>query len=111
MDFRGQRATVIGLAREGTALTRFLAEGGATVTVSDIKSREELSKGIEALAGLPIRFVLGGHPAEILEADVVFVSPGVPLEVPILVEARKGRSPSAARPGCSLNCARLPSLA
>ncbi|MFB0534898.1 MAG: UDP-N-acetylmuramoyl-L-alanine--D-glutamate ligase [Anaerolineae bacterium] len=89
MDFGGQRATILGLAREGTALARFLAEGGATVTVSDIKSREDLSKGIEALAGLPIRFVLGGHPTEILEADVVFVSPGVPLEVPILVEARK----------------------
>ena len=89
MDFRGQRATVIGLAREGTALARFLAEGGATVTVSDIKSREELSEGIEALAGLPIRFVLGGHPTEILEADVVFVSPGVPLEIPLLAEARK----------------------
>jgi len=93
MDFRGQRATVIGLAREGTALARFLAEGGATVTVSDIKSREELSESIEALAGLPIRFVLGGHPAEILEADVVFVSPGVPLEIPILAEARKRRIP------------------
>jgi UDP-N-acetylmuramoylalanine--D-glutamate ligase len=89
MDFRGQRATVIGLAREGTALARFLAECGATVTVSDIKSREELSEGIEALASLPIRFVLGGHPTEILEADVVFVSPGVPLEIPILAEARK----------------------
>jgi UDP-N-acetylmuramoylalanine--D-glutamate ligase len=89
MDFRGQRATVIGLAREGTALARFLAEGGATVTVSDIKSQEELAEGIEALAGLPIRFVLGGHPTEILEADVVFVSPGVPLEVPILAEARE----------------------
>jgi UDP-N-acetylmuramoylalanine--D-glutamate ligase len=89
MDFRGQRATVIGLAREGTALARFLAEGGATVTVSDIKSGEELSEGIEALAGLPIRFVLGGHPTEILEADAIFVSPGVPLEVPILAEARK----------------------
>ncbi|MDH4138001.1 MAG: Mur ligase family protein, partial [Anaerolineae bacterium] len=89
MDFVGQRATVIGLAREGTALARFLAEGGATVTVSDIKSREELSEGIEALVSLPIRFVLGGHPTEILEADVVFVSPGVPLKVPILAEARK----------------------
>jgi len=89
MDFRGQRATVIGLAREGTALARFLAESGAAVTVSDIKSREELSESIEALASLPIRFALGGHPTDILEADVVFVSPGVPLEVPILAEVRK----------------------
>jgi UDP-N-acetylmuramoylalanine--D-glutamate ligase len=89
MDLSGQRATVIGLAREGTALARFLAEGGAAVTVSDTKSREELAESMEALAGLPIRFVLGGHPSGVLEADVVFVSPGVPLEVPILAEARK----------------------
>jgi len=93
MNFRGQRVTVIGLAREGTALARFLAEGGATVTVSDLKSREELARNIEALADLPIRFVLGTHPTEILEADVVFISPGVPLEVPILGEARKRRIP------------------
>ncbi len=89
MDFRGQRVTVIGLAREGTALARFLAERQATVTVSDLKSREELARNIEALADLPIRLVLGAHPRDILEADVIFVSPGVPLEAPILEEARK----------------------
>ena len=90
MEFAGKRATIIGLAREGTALARFLAERGASVTVSDLKGAEELEENIAALEGLPIRYALDGHPPEILDdADVLFVSPGVPLEAPIVAEARR----------------------
>jgi len=89
MDFAGLRVTIIGLAREGTALARFLARKGAVVTASDIKPASELGKSLAALEGLPIRYVLGGHPEEILEADVVFVSPGVRPDAPIIVEARR----------------------
>ncbi|HID87126.1 MAG TPA: UDP-N-acetylmuramoyl-L-alanine--D-glutamate ligase [Anaerolineae bacterium] len=90
MNFVNKRATIIGLGREGTALARFLARRGAVVTVSDLKPAEELRERIAALGGLSIRFVLGGHPSEILDdADVVFVSPGVRPEAPILVEARR----------------------
>ena len=90
MDFKGKRATIIGLAREGAALARFLAEQGAIVTVSDQKRKEELQENIAKLKGFPIRFVLGGHPGAILEqADVLFLSPGVPLEAPIVAEAKR----------------------
>lgn len=90
MEFEGLKATVIGLAREGTALARFLAERGAEVTVSDLKGEEELKDKMMSLAHLPIRFVLGGHPLDLLEeTEVLFVSPGVPLEIPIVQEARK----------------------
>ncbi|MCK4451519.1 MAG: UDP-N-acetylmuramoyl-L-alanine--D-glutamate ligase, partial [Anaerolineae bacterium] len=90
MDFEGKRATIIGLAREGTALARFLAEQGASVTVSDLKNEQELQENITKLKGLPIHFVLGGHPGEILNrADVLFLSPGEPLEAPIVAEAKR----------------------
>jgi UDP-N-acetylmuramoylalanine--D-glutamate ligase len=90
MDFAGKRATIIGLAREGTALARFLAEQGAIVTVSDLKKQEELHENITKLKGLPIRFVLGGHPGEVLDrTDVLFLSPGIPLEAPIVAEAQR----------------------
>ncbi len=90
MDFKGKRATIIGLAREGTALARFLAEQGAIVTVSDLKNEEELQENIAKLKGFPIRFVLGGHPGEVLnQTDVLFLSPGVPLEAPIVAEAKR----------------------
>jgi UDP-N-acetylmuramoylalanine--D-glutamate ligase len=90
MSFAGKRATIIGLAREGTALARFLVKQGAIVTVSDLKSEEELQENITKLKGLPIRFVLDGHPGEVLnQTDVLFLSPGVPLEAPIVVEAKR----------------------
>jgi UDP-N-acetylmuramoylalanine--D-glutamate ligase len=88
-SFAGRRVTIVGLAREGTALARFLAAQGATVTVTDRQSAEALAENVAALAGWPIRFVLGEHPLELLDTDVVFVSPGVPLEIPLLVEARR----------------------
>jgi len=90
MDFKWKRATIIGLAREGTALAKFLAEQGVIVTVSDHKRKEELQENIAKLKGLPIRFVLGGHPGEVLnQTDVLFLSPGVPLEASIVVEAKR----------------------
>jgi UDP-N-acetylmuramoylalanine--D-glutamate ligase len=86
-----RRATVLGLAREGTALTRFLVEQGAAVSVTDLKDAQELQASLERLAGLPVRYYLGGHPEAVLDCDVLFVSPGVPLDAPILVEARRRR--------------------
>ena len=87
--WKGKRITVLGLAREGTALVRFLVGQGAQVTASDQKSPEALRDALSALSGLPVRYCLGGHPSEILDADVLFVSPGIALDAPIMVEARQ----------------------
>jgi UDP-N-acetylmuramoylalanine--D-glutamate ligase len=91
LNWKGKRTTVLGLAREGTALVRFLAQQGAVVTATDLKRAEELRPSLDRLAGLPVRYCLGGHPEEVLECDVLFVSPGVPLDAPIVVEARRRR--------------------
>lgn len=88
-ELRGRRATVLGLAREGRALARFLAEHGARVTVSDQKSAAALGDALSELADLPLTYRLGGHPIEILDADVVFVSPGIPLDAPVMLAARQ----------------------
>lgn len=86
----GKRVSVIGLAREGTDLARFLVGEGATVLVSDVRPAEALGDRLAELDGLPIRFVLGGHPAdEVLTADLLYVSPGVPPELPLLAEAKR----------------------
>ncbi len=89
-DFVGVRALIVGLAREGTALARFLAEKGAVVTLTDARSAELLAGPLAALADLPFVLALGGHPLALLDqADILFVSPGVPLGIPFLVEARR----------------------
>ena len=88
--FAGKRVTVVGLAREGVSLVRFLAGIGAEVTANDHSSAEELATALESLAGLPVRFAMGGHPEEIFrDVETVFVSPGVPQQLGFLVEARR----------------------
>ena len=85
----GKRVVVVGLARQGKALARYLGERGAEVIVSDLKSAEELQPLREELADLPLRYALGGHPPEILEgADLLCLSGGVPADLPLAQQAR-----------------------
>ena len=84
-----QRVTVLGLGREGAAVTRYLVQQGASVTVTDLKVAEELQPTMDELAALAVHYELGGHPERVLDCDLLFVSPGVPLDAPIVVEARR----------------------
>lgn len=82
-----QKVTIIGMAREGCALARFLAKHHVQVTISDIRQSAQLEKELAQLKGLPITCLLGGHPEVILSSDIIYVSPGVPREIPILRKA------------------------
>jgi UDP-N-acetylmuramoylalanine--D-glutamate ligase len=85
-----QHFVVLGLARQGLAVTRWLVGQGAHVTVSDVKPEVELQGAIEALRDLDVNFVLGGHPPSLLdECDVLCLSGGVPLDRPIVLEAQQ----------------------
>ncbi|MEA3363003.1 MAG: UDP-N-acetylmuramoyl-L-alanine--D-glutamate ligase [Thermodesulfobacteriota bacterium] len=79
LDFKNKRIVVIGAGLSGQALVRFLVERGATVALSDLRKREKID-GLDSLQDLSIRFDLGGHSLELFEqADLIAVSPGVPL--------------------------------
>lgn len=80
LDFKNKRIVVIGAGLSGQALVRFLIERGATVALSDLRKQEKIA-GLDSLQGLPVRFDLGGHSLELFEqADLIAVSPGVPLD-------------------------------
>ncbi|MGB9641363.1 MAG: UDP-N-acetylmuramoyl-L-alanine--D-glutamate ligase [Anaerolineales bacterium] len=86
----GKRVLILGAARQGLALARFMVEHGAHVTLNDKQTVENLIESQHALADYPIRWVLGSHPIELLdETDLVCVSGGVPLSLPLLIEARQ----------------------
>jgi len=94
--FANLKVLVVGLAREGRAVARFLAEQGATVIVTDIKPAAALSGQIAALQGLDIRFHLGSYPEALLapnQIDLLVVSPGVPLTIPFLQRAQEAGLP------------------
>ncbi|MGE3541173.1 MAG: UDP-N-acetylmuramoyl-L-alanine--D-glutamate ligase [Candidatus Tectimicrobiota bacterium] len=80
--WRQRRVTVMGLGSfgGGIGLTRYLVSQGAEVTVTDLQSAEALRSSLEALHGLPIRYVLGHHEErDFVETEAVFVNPAVPL--------------------------------
>lgn len=96
MDWKDKRVIVIGAARQGMALGQFLVSRGAYVVMNDLKTAQQLEKAQKSLGELAgqhadnIEWVFGSHPLSLLEeADVVCVSGGVPLTLPIIQEAIK----------------------
>jgi UDP-N-acetylmuramoylalanine--D-glutamate ligase len=71
-------------------LARWLSLHGARVTLSDMRRAEDLRVARESLAEYPIQWALGGHPLELLDStDVLCLSGGIPLTLPIVAEAMK----------------------
>lgn len=88
-DLKDKRILVVGLGKTGVSLCHFLTQHGAQVTVSDHKSRPELSAQLELVDGLPIKFELGSHsPKTFLQQDLVILSPGVSANLKIFEYAR-----------------------
>ncbi len=84
-----KRVLIIGAARQGQALARFMVQHGARVTLNDKQPLEKLMESQQALAGYPVQWMAGSHPVELLDtADIICVSGGVPLTLPLVVEAR-----------------------
>ena len=92
--FAGSRVLVVGLGREGTALAAYLAGHGLAVTVTDAQPASRLAAAAAFLQEAGVSLVLGEHPLSLLdEVDLLFVSPGVPLEIPFLQAARARHLP------------------
>ena len=89
-DWNHKRVLILGAARQGLALARWLSLHGARVTLNDMRSADELRIARESLAEYQIDWVLGEHPLDLLDStDVLCLSGGVPLTLPIVVEAAK----------------------
>lgn len=82
----GRKVAVLGFARQGTALARWLPKLGARVIVSDKSRAEKLALNP---ADYPdVEFVLGEHPDSLLDGvDMLCISGGVPLDLPIVQTA------------------------
>ena len=91
-DWNGKRVLILGAARQGIALARWLARHGARVTLSDSRRADELENARAALADVDLTWSVGGHPLELLdETDVLCPSGGIPLTLPIVQDAiRRG---------------------
>jgi UDP-N-acetylmuramoylalanine--D-glutamate ligase len=79
---------IIGAARQGQALARYLDRLGALVTLNDKRSGDEMDDIRSAFANTNVACVFGEHPVELLDkVQLVCLSGGVPLTLPIVQEA------------------------
>ena len=77
---------VVGAARSGVAAAELLARQGAIVTLTEARDGFD---GADRLREAGIQLELGGHRRDTLTAaDLVVVSPGVPMARPLFEEAR-----------------------
>jgi UDP-N-acetylmuramoylalanine--D-glutamate ligase len=82
----GRRVTVVGLAKSGTAAARLLASVQAEVRATDARPVAALGREVLALAAEGVHLVDG--PAAFAGAELVVISPGVPIDSPQLAPAR-----------------------
>jgi UDP-N-acetylmuramoylalanine--D-glutamate ligase len=89
MELANKRVLVVGLGKSGVASALFLKAHGARVTVSDTKSGDELRNEIPVLLDHGITVETGGHGERTFRGqDLIVVSPGVPVDTPLLTQAQ-----------------------
>jgi UDP-N-acetylmuramoylalanine--D-glutamate ligase len=93
MEFKDKKILVVGLAKTGVALCRFLVEHGAKVTVTDQAPPSELADYRRDIQGLGVVEELGVPQPRWQGYDAIVLSPGVPPELPWLMAARAAGLP------------------
>lgn len=95
--FKGKKITLMGLGLLGRGIgdAEYLAECGAVLTITDLKSKEQLKDSLARLERFSnITYVLGEHRLQDFQScDIVMKAAGVPLDSPFIAEARKHEIP------------------
>jgi UDP-N-acetylmuramoylalanine--D-glutamate ligase len=88
-EYRDSQIVVVGAGRTGRALAEHFLAAGAQVILSDSRTADQLAD-LAALQGRGVRLDCGGHSRELFTAaDLIAISPGVPLTLPAIVAARQ----------------------
>lgn len=88
VSLSGKRVAVLGLARSGLAAIKLLCQAGARVFGSEVRPLDQLGRRVKELIASGVEIEFGGHTERVLEeTDLIVVSPGVPLDLPVLRQA------------------------
>ena len=92
--YKDKKVLVVGFGISGVAAARYLCDQGAKVTVTDSQDKTQLTSSVDACAQLPIEYDLGRHQSKtFLQSEYIVVSPGVPLNIKPLEEAKESKIP------------------
>lgn len=88
-NYKDKRVLVVGFGITGIAVAKYMTKKGAKVIVTDTKKESELLESVTACADLKLEYDLGRPNNKPFPAvDLIVVSPGVPLNIKALDEAR-----------------------
>lgn len=89
MNITNKKISVIGAVRSGIGAARLAKKLGAVPFVSDSGDITKLTKSVEYLKSDEIEFEIGNHSDRVFDCDIMVVSPGVPSNADVLIEAAK----------------------
>ena len=93
-NWQGKRVLLLGMARSGIAVAQLLCRFGAVPLLNDRKTEQELGEALAPLRELPCEWHLGEDAEALLpQCDVLLISPGVPIDSPIVLKAREMNIP------------------
>jgi UDP-N-acetylmuramoylalanine--D-glutamate ligase len=80
-NLKGKKVTVLGLARSGKAVAIMLESIGCNVFCSDFGVPEGLEE-------FKVPYEIGGHSEKVFDADIIVVSPGIPMDSQVITKAK-----------------------
>jgi UDP-N-acetylmuramoylalanine--D-glutamate ligase len=89
MDLINKNISVIGARKSGIGAAKLIRHFGGVPFVSDSSNQEDLKEFIELLEKERIAYEIGGHTEKAYACDLMVVSPGVPSDSKVILEARK----------------------
>lgn len=109
----GAHVLVVGLGKSGQAAITFLRKLGARISVSEAGTRENLDDDLlQWLSEEGVFLETGGHSPDLFtSAEVIVLSPGVPLELPAIKAARRQGIPVIGEMGLAAQFLKTPMVA
>ena len=89
MLVRGKRFSILGAGRSGLAVARLLKTRRAKVFLSEAAKKSKYEDAVREMDEIGVEYEFGDNTHLVLEADYVVLSPGVPLDAPIVKLARE----------------------
>ena len=87
--FNNKKIIVVGIARSGISTLKALNKVGAYVIINDVKTEDKLLDILPQIEGLYNEKILGEHPTNYSNIDMMVLSPGVPTDLEFIKEARE----------------------
>ncbi len=89
MQVRGKRFSILGAGKSGRAVVRLLKTRRAKVFLSEKGAKSKFEDAARELEEIGVEYEFGDNTHRVLDADYVVLSPGVPLDAPIVKLARE----------------------